>query len=125
MTEVNCPYCNKLTMLVKGKTIYPHRKDLHDRYYYLCRPCNAYVGCHRGTTHPLGVPASPEVRKARSAAHAAFDPLWQGKSMKRKAVYQWMADHLGIPVEDCHIGNFDVETCRKVVKICAEGKDMP
>ncbi len=52
-----------------------------------------------------------------------FDPLWRDKKMKRKAAYTWLADQLGIHVNDCHIGMFDVDMCRRVVEVC--GLSMP
>lgn len=116
--DVVCPYCQNKAMLVKGGTIYPHRKDLHEKYFYLCRKDKAYVGCHPGTTEPLGRLADAELRKVRSAAHAAFDPLWHNRAMKRKECYAYLAEHLGIRVELCHIGDFDVPTCRRVIAIC-------
>ena len=32
--------------------------------------------------------------------------------------YKWLSNELKIPVEETHIGWFDVEMCRKVEKIC-------
>lgn len=42
-----CPYCGSKTEYVDGTVIYPHRPDLANRKFYICRPCNAYVGCHK------------------------------------------------------------------------------
>lgn len=47
MSELTCPYCGKPAQLVGGDVIYPHREDLHEKKFWLCTPCNAYVGCHR------------------------------------------------------------------------------
>lgn len=117
-TPLLCPYCGGASERVTGNIIYPHRRDLHRKFFYLCRPCDAYVGCHPGTTAPLGRLANAELRKAKGAAHSAFDPKWKSGEMKRKAAYGWLAEKLGIPRNDCHIGMFDVETCREVVKVC-------
>lgn len=125
MNEVICPYCHKPAIQVKGNTIYPNRPDLFKKNFFLCRPCGAYVGCHPGSATPLGYLANEETRRARSDAHYAFDPLWRGRSMKRKEVYQWLADHLGIDVSRCHIGEFNIDMCEKVVRICTERKDVP
>ena len=116
---MNCPFCHNPAIQVKGKTIYPHIHYLHEKNFFLCRPCDAYVGCHPGTAKPLGTMANVDTRRARIEAHAAFDPLWRGRSMKRKEVYQWLADRLGVPVKRCHIGEFDLETCKRVVTICS------
>lgn len=75
---VICSYCNKPAELVTGKEIYPHRPDLYPKKFWRCRPCTAYVGCHKPNagygdgTRPLGRLANAELRAAKSAAHAAF-----------------------------------------------------
>lgn len=122
---MRCPYCSNEPELVGGNVIYPHRADLAHLNFYLCRPCNAYVGCHRGTTNPLGRLANAELRQAKMEAHNAFDPLWKfntfyGQRLKRAKAYEWLAGKLGIDAKDCHIGMFDVSTCQRVVEICRE-----
>lgn len=121
-TTVNCPYCNRPACLVDGVMVYPHRPDLHEKKFYICPPCDAYVGCHRGTTRPLGRLANAELRLAKIAAHAAFDPLWRNRQMTRNAAYSWLARQLGIRREDCHVGEFDIEQCRRVVAVCEQRK---
>lgn len=116
-----CPYCDKPAKFVLGDVIYPHRPDLAHKQFYHCAPCGAYVGCHDGTTKPLGRLANAELRKAKMDAHAAFDPHWQGRKMARVHAYRLLANKLGIRADDCHIGMFDVETCKRVVDICKHG----
>ncbi len=116
---VKCPYCEAKAELVHGDAIYPHRHDLRDLKFYRCEPCEAYVGCHKGTTNPLGRLADAELRKAKMAAHAVFDPIWRSGRMKRTQAYQWLAAQLGIDPKDCHIGMFDVDTCCRVASICS------
>lgn len=121
-----CPYCGKNSELTNGSAIYPSRKDLADRSFYLCRPCDAYVGCHKGTSKPLGRLANKSLRIAKQHAHAAFDPLWQTKMQReqvskrvaRQAGYEWLARCMGISVAECHIGMFDVRQCEQVIAIC-------
>lgn len=117
---VICGYCNDPAQLVTGREVYPHIRDLRDTPFYRCVPCKARVGCHPGTLTPLGRLANEELRKAKMAAHAAFDPIWKSKRMKRKQAYAWLADELGIANEDCHIGMFEIETCNRVVEICTQ-----
>lgn len=112
---VVCPYCQKPALLVTGKEIYPHRDDLHAKRFYQCRPCQAWVGVHDGTTTPLGSLANAELRRWRSAAHEVFDPLWRNTRARRGEVYAWLSGVLGIPTKDCHISMFDVSTCKKVI----------
>ncbi|MDQ2079522.1 zinc-finger-containing protein [Xanthobacteraceae bacterium Astr-EGSB] len=123
-----CPYCGNAAALVTGREVYPHRgdRDLIEKPFWACLPCGAWVGCHPGTTSPLGRLANAELRKAKMAAHAAFDPFWKAKMRrdgvpKKKArglAYKWLAGQLGIAREDCHVGMMDVETCRRVVEVC-------
>lgn len=68
-------------------------------------------------TQPLGRLAGARLRKAKSQAHAAFDPLWRDGEMDRNQAYAWLAGELGIEPEDCHIGEFDVDTCKRVVAL--------
>ncbi len=112
---VRCPYCDKVADFVDGRTVYPHRPDLARLRFYVCEPCGARVGCHRGTNNPLGVLANGPLRTARLSAHAAFDPLWKGGGMSRASAYKWLASELGISESDCHIGMFDEDQCARTV----------
>lgn len=120
-----CPYCGAAGKLVQGDTVYPHRQDLREKNFWLCRPCDAFVACHlpnfryaRKGDEPLGTMADRPLRQSRMLAHNAFDPIWVTKEMKRKAAYRWLAGKLGINPHDCHIGQFDEQQCKKVVFLC-------
>ena len=115
---VTCPYCKEDTELTTGKTVYPHRPDLWYLRFYVCEPCDARVGCHGNTTKPLGTPANAELRKIRMQAHDAFDPVWKSGTTSRSAAYGWLAEALGIKINDCHIGQFNTEACQQVIGLC-------
>jgi len=115
--DPNCLECGKMAKLVKGDAIYPHRPDLYHKNFWLCR-CGAYCGCHGATTRPLGFPAGAETRRARNAAHAAFDPLWKSGKMTRREAYTWLASQLGIAPEDCHVGMMRADRAWQVAEIC-------
>lgn len=117
MPVLPCIECGKQPELVRGERIYPHRSDLRDRPFWLCEPCNAYVGCHVGTTNPLGRPAGPETRGARSAAHRVFDPLWRNGRMSRTQAYRWLREAMGLTKEECHIGMMNAEQARQALRI--------
>lgn len=120
---VTCDYCGMDARLVTGADIYPHRPDLHQLQIWACQPCGAWVGCHkRSNAVPLGRLADAELRKAKSEAHAAFDPIWKSRKMSRGVAYNWLSQKLNIPFKDCHIGMFDIETCAEVVNVCNEAK---
>ena len=124
---IACDYCGNPAELVGGDVVYPRMPWLADKKIWRCEPCGAWVGCHQGTTNALGRLANAELRKAKMAAHAAFDPLWKervrrtgcGKKVARSAAYKWLAAQLGIPREECHVGMMDVDRCRRVVEVCA------
>jgi hypothetical protein len=83
-----CPYCGQQSTLVNGKAVYPHRRDLSDKQFWLCRPCAAFVGCYPRSTTPMGSIANAELRKERSKVHTVFDPIWKsGVHLERKLIY--------------------------------------
>lgn len=104
---VNCGHCGQPAALVTGEQVYPHRRDLWHKPFWQCVPCKAHVGCHPGTTHPLGSVADAELRRWRSRAHEAFDPLWKEGAMRRGQAYAWLAKTLGVSV--IHVGESDIE----------------
>ena len=119
--SVTCHYCDQAADYVDSSEVYGRSYGM----MYLCRPCLAWVGVHKGTNKPLGRLANKELREWKIKAHAAFDPLWKKKMLKgfskkeaRNAGYRWLAKQMGICREDCHIGMFDVEQCKQVVEIC-------
>lgn len=138
MTAPACPYCNQSSELVTGAVVYPNMWHLRDKQIYRCAPCSAWVGCHDGTTTPLGRLANDKLRKAKIRAHAAFDPLWRKNYANwdesyfkdRGTAYKWLAEQLGITRDECHIGMFDVDMCQRVEAVCSslsrhDGKAQP
>lgn len=116
-----CPYCNGATEYVDSEMVYGRSYGM----IYYCKPCGAWVGVHRGTDKALGRLANKDLRQWKQAAHKYFDPLWQKKMQqgfsKKKArhkAYQWLSEQLKFPVEETHIGMFDVDQCKQVVEIC-------
>lgn len=112
-----CPYCGDVSILVKGDKIYPHLPKLHHKSFYLCSPCDAYVGCHPNTTVPLGRLANAELRKKKLLAHSVFDKLWKSGKMSRKDAYAILCEKMALNPNDCHIGMFTVQQCNKVMAI--------
>lgn len=123
-----CDYCQQPAQLVNGEAIYPHRPDLYHLRFWQCVPCGAWVGCHKGTKRPLGRLANAELRTAKIAAHVAFDQLWKRTTpagcYSRTGAYKWLAGQLGITVERCHIGMFNVAQCERVVEVCNARKGV-
>lgn len=110
-----CPYCGELPRVVYWRDeLYPYRRNFGK--VWICPGCKARVGCHKRGTEPLGRLADYELRRAKNAAHRAFDPIWQEhRLMTRSRAYAWLAAELG--VDEAHIGWLDVEGCRQVVAL--------
>lgn len=107
-----CPYC-------RNKTVYVDSTIIYGRSYgmiYLCEPCDAYVGVHKGTDKAKGRLANSTLRYWKKEAHKFFDVIWKNKHEKRGKVYKRLAEHLNIEGKFCHIGMFSVETCKIVVE---------
>lgn len=115
-----CPYCGSDAELTTGHKVYPHRPDLAHLKIWACLPCDAWVGTHKNSpTHaPLGRMANAELRRAKMAAHAAFDPIWKSGRMSRSKAYALLASLMNLPKQDTHIGMFDVQQCKQVVEVC-------
>lgn len=106
-------YCGSPTKL---------RQSRYGHFYGCSRypECDGLVGCHPGTTTPLGHPADKKTRNARREAHEALDGLWQpmGSQAKhyREAAYRWLAEEFG--QDEVHIGEMDFEECQEVIELC-------
>lgn len=120
---VVCPYCKANAELVDSAEIYNGKSY---GMAWLCRPCGAYVGCHKNSRihMPLGRLANAELREAKIAAHAAFDAAWKETlDVSRTKAYAWLARTLHIHPSKCHIGMMDVDMCNKVIEVCKDGME--
>ena len=88
-----CIYCQSKVELVKGDVVYPALDELHHKNFYKCSnvACDAYVGCHSGTTKPMGIVARKGLRALRHQCHLKFDAMWKKHNVKRHIAYQWLA----------------------------------
>ena len=60
-----CRYCGGIIRLVPAADVYgssTERLGMQNEYLYQCQNCNARVGCHKGTTRPLGDVANEILR---------------------------------------------------------------
>lgn len=110
----SCPYCGAPTKLVDDTEIYGRSFGTK---CYICKPCGAWVGCHKGTDKALGRLANKELRELKHQAHEAFDPLWKDGYLPRTAAYEVLSTAFDLPTEQTHIGMFDEEMCRKVISL--------
>ena len=110
-----CPYCKSKVVLADSAIVYGRSFGP----IYLCSnwpQCDAYVGCHKGTTKPLGRLANKELRQWKIKAHNALDELWKQKRYTRHKAYLIASDILGKPFEETHIGMFDIQDCKDLVR---------
>jgi hypothetical protein len=62
-------------------------------------------------------PVGSALSSARILAHSAFDESWGPGKISRSAAYKKLAKQLGMGVKECHIINFDIATCERVVAL--------
>ena len=109
-----CPYCSHPSKLVDSQVVYGRSYGL----IYLCKPCDALVGVHTGTTVAKGRLANSCLRISKIEAHKYFDQIWKLKIMSRSNTYSWLSNQLNIPPQYTHIGMFNTTTCKRVVDVC-------
>ena len=121
-----CPYCCKHTEYIDSSFVYGKSYGM----IYICKPCDAYVGVHKGTDKSLGRLANKELRMAKKEAHFYFDKIaktslineiWREyipNLTNRQKAYLWLSKQMDIDRELCHIGMFTLPQCKKVVEIC-------
>lgn len=107
----------KKTMVI-GDTTFNSKN--WEEWFYQCQNCNARVGCHRGTTRPLGNVANEVLQLKRMETHQVFDAFWKGRHMSRTAAYKWLSKKMGLPEEKTHIGGFEMDQCQQVIDICRQ-----
>lgn len=135
MTDVvapTCPYCANPSRFSASSAHLYNGRDFGP--VWVCMPCRAWVGCHKGTTIPLGRLADAALRRWKRNTHAVFDPIWQAryavkhaadpkytKAHARGGRYKALAIAMGIPRQECHIGMFDIDRCRRAIEIIRAG----
>lgn len=115
-THPKCPYCGKHAVKAYGSFFWPHKPELHHKKIWACHDCDARVGTHGNSWHPLGTLANEGLRAVRGVTHHAFDPLWKNGHFQRSELYAMLADHMKLDPVDCHIGMFDEDQCREVIE---------
>jgi zinc-finger-containing domain len=82
------------------------------------RPWAQCCGLHSWDLKPL---VDPDTHKARNAAHAAFDPLWQRRTLSRGEAYRRLQIATGLSSADCHISLMSEAQALRVVEIVRLG----
>ena len=116
-----CRYCGGVIRLVPAEQVYgtsTARLGLAGEKLYQCQNCNARVGCHKGTTRPLGNVANEALRLKRIETHRVFDDYWRSQQMTRTGAYRWLSQRMRIPAKQTHIGGFEMDQCQEVISLC-------
>ena len=110
---MNCQHCKNPAKWVENKEVYG-RNYGKSVMIWLCKPCDAFVGCHENTKRPKGkFLAKKDLRTARKKAHAVIDPLWQSGKYKRKTIYIRLKEAFG---KEVHVGDTEtVKECEEIV----------
>ncbi len=111
-SKVVCPYCQSDAEWVENKEIYGENRG-KSYMIYLCRKCDARVGCHNNSEVPLGTLADKELRQWRIKTHEHLDRLWKDGIFSRKEVYAMLKT---IFKKEIHIGESDIKTCKEIIK---------
>ena len=122
-----CRYCGGIVRLVPARMIYgaeaAKRLKLKREMIYQCQNCNARVGCHKGTTRPLGNLANGVLRLKRMETHQVYDAFWKRSGMTRTQAYKWLAEQMNLTEDRAHIGSFEMDQCQMVIELCKKNSE--
>ena len=99
------------------------RLKLEREMIYQCQNCNARVGCHKGTTRPLGNLANEVLRLKRMETHQVYDAFWKRSGMTRTQAYKWLAEQMNLTEDRAHIGSFEMDQCQMVIELCKKNSE--
>jgi hypothetical protein len=113
---VKCNICGSEAVLKPGDEIH-HSSTYAKKKFWYCDNGHeaAWVGTNPKTNRPLGTLADSQTRQWRSFAHQAFDPIWKENKLTRSQAYAILAKMMGLSTDECHIGNFDIQSCRHAI----------
>jgi hypothetical protein len=107
-----CPYCKAESEHVNSSVIYGKDYGM----MYLCRRCDAYVGCHKKDPNiSKGRLANKSLRELKMQAHLYFDKIWKLEITTRDKAYEWLSGCLGLPKEYTHIGMMGEAKAKDVI----------
>lgn len=104
--------------LTDGKEMYPNAPLLADTPFWVCPTCGAFVGTHHKTKEkwkPMGVLATPEIKRWRKIIHSILDPIWKEGKASRGSLYAEISGAIG---RTYHTGEiYSIEEAKKVYAI--------
>jgi hypothetical protein len=125
---MKCPYCKGQVKYHRDtRIIYGNKANPVWGGVWICEnypKCDSYVGCHKGTTEPLGRMADKELRKYKVLAHNEFDKLWKQGDYTRAEAYKIMQKLMCLPEHKAHIGLFTVKKCKQLINKLEQYKGL-
>lgn len=106
----NIALLNEAELYEKQRRIWP--------WVWYCYSCRAMVGCHYGTSNPLGYMADRNTRLKRARLHDLIDPLWKCEIFKREMLYEMIAELLDIDPRKCHISTLTFQQLTFAIREC-------
>ena len=122
-----CRYCGGPIRLVPAERVFgasTERLGQTNEMLYQCQNCNARVGCHKGTTRPLGDVANETLRLKRMETHRVFDKMWRQRRWSRTQAYKWLAKEMELSAKEAHIGGFEMDECQFVIELCQRNREV-
>lgn len=102
--------------------LYLYQTELHDRWYWHCNLCDAWVGCLDKSKVPMGSLANQKLRNLRQRCHKEFDVVWKSGEISRSRAYSLLAEAMKLPQSKAHIGMFSLEQCTRLLRILGVDK---
>jgi len=128
MDKDNAPYCGQCgsRMVLKETSRYQYADGTNRKFWGCVRypECSGTVGSN-ANGKALGIPGSGPTKKYRIEAHKALERRLRGsaKGIFRGDLYRTLAKEMKIDPQECHIGMFNIEQCKKAIRIF--GYDVP
>jgi len=121
---MKCTYCGKDAEYTENRVVYGRNYGTWPMIW-LCRKCDAYVGCHKDTKEPLGRMADKELRSIKKDAKEMFiaaflDGDWNVSNYKKNDAYEYLAEHMKLPRDKVHFGMFDEKQCKLALDISTD-----
>lgn len=110
-----CDVCGAPTQVAHNTDIYGKWVGSHEWFIQCTDPqCGAFAETWPHSRVTFKKMATPQTRRARRMLHGIFDPLWKTRE-QRTLAYTWLAEKMGLPRKECHIGLFSVEQCQQAI----------
>lgn len=112
---LTCNYCNGECEWVSNKEVYG-KKYGKSHMIWLCRDCDAYVGCHNNSKNPMGTLANRKLRQLRKDAKNLFiSKCLNGNRQYNYDRYCEIASLLNKKMSKTHFAMFNEEDCQKII----------